>query len=110
LGALVLRKLVAAAAPQRVVFSALGLREGYAHRLIPAEDRTSDPLIAAYMAVGRRQSRSAWTATESRNGRRPCFPTSRKRSGCVIEPRAGSAIWLGLNTPTTALHRLLPGA
>jgi exopolyphosphatase/guanosine-5'-triphosphate,3'-diphosphate pyrophosphatase len=42
LAALVLRKLVAAAAPQRVVFSALGLREGYAHRLIPAEDRTSD--------------------------------------------------------------------
>ncbi len=57
LAALVLRKLITIAGPQRVVFSALGLREGYAYGLIPAEDRVSDPLIAAYMAVGRRQSR-----------------------------------------------------
>jgi exopolyphosphatase/guanosine-5'-triphosphate,3'-diphosphate pyrophosphatase len=57
LAALVLRRLITIAAPQRVVFSALGLREGYAYGLIPAEDRVSDPLIAAYMAVGRRQSR-----------------------------------------------------
>jgi exopolyphosphatase / guanosine-5'-triphosphate,3'-diphosphate pyrophosphatase len=57
LAAHVLRKLITIAGPQRVVFSALGLREGYAHSLVPAEDRISDPLIAAYMAVGRRQSR-----------------------------------------------------
>jgi exopolyphosphatase / guanosine-5'-triphosphate,3'-diphosphate pyrophosphatase len=56
-GAFVLRKLIAAAAPQRVVFSALGLREGYAYGLVPPEDRVSDPLIAAYRAVGMRQSR-----------------------------------------------------
>jgi exopolyphosphatase / guanosine-5'-triphosphate,3'-diphosphate pyrophosphatase len=57
LAALVLRRLITIAGPQRVVFSALGLREGYAYGLIPAEDRVSDPLLAAYMAVGRRQSR-----------------------------------------------------
>jgi exopolyphosphatase/guanosine-5'-triphosphate,3'-diphosphate pyrophosphatase len=57
LAALVLRKLITIAAPQRVVFSALGLREGYAYGLIPARDHVADPLIAAYMAVGRRQSR-----------------------------------------------------
>jgi exopolyphosphatase/guanosine-5'-triphosphate,3'-diphosphate pyrophosphatase len=57
LAALVLRKLITLAGPQSVVFSALGLREGYAYGLIPAEDRIPDPLIAGYIAVGRRQSR-----------------------------------------------------
>src|SRR5215831_3632807 len=57
LAAFVLRKLIAIGEPQRVVFSALGLREGYAYGLVPREDRASDPLIAAYKAVGRRQSR-----------------------------------------------------
>jgi exopolyphosphatase / guanosine-5'-triphosphate,3'-diphosphate pyrophosphatase len=57
IAALVLRKLITIAGPQRVVFSALGLREGYAYGLIPAGDQVSDPLIAAYMAVGCRQSR-----------------------------------------------------
>jgi exopolyphosphatase/guanosine-5'-triphosphate,3'-diphosphate pyrophosphatase len=57
LAGLVLRKLISVAGPQRIIFSALGLREGYAYGLIPVEDRLPDPLIAAYMAVGRRQSR-----------------------------------------------------
>jgi exopolyphosphatase/guanosine-5'-triphosphate,3'-diphosphate pyrophosphatase len=57
LAALVLRKLITLAGPQSVVFSALGLREGYAYGLIPAEERLPDPLIAGYIAVGRRQSR-----------------------------------------------------
>ncbi|MBV8505163.1 MAG: Ppx/GppA family phosphatase [Alphaproteobacteria bacterium] len=57
LAALVLRKLITLAGPQSVVFSALGLREGYAYGLIPAEERIPDPLIAGYMVVGRRQSR-----------------------------------------------------
>jgi exopolyphosphatase/guanosine-5'-triphosphate,3'-diphosphate pyrophosphatase len=57
LAALVLRKLITLAGPQSVVFSALGLREGYAYGLIPAEERLPDPLIAGYMVVGQRQSR-----------------------------------------------------
>ena len=57
LAALVLRKLITLAGPQSVVFSALGLREGYAYGLIPAEERIPDPLIAGYMVVGQRQSR-----------------------------------------------------
>jgi exopolyphosphatase/guanosine-5'-triphosphate,3'-diphosphate pyrophosphatase len=71
LAALILRKLIIVAGPQRVIFSALGLREGYAYGLIPADERVSDPLIAAYMAIGRRQSRfqldgdrlQEWTAS-----------------------------------------------
>jgi exopolyphosphatase/guanosine-5'-triphosphate,3'-diphosphate pyrophosphatase len=57
LAALVLRRLITLAGPQSVVFSALGLREGYAYGLVPAEERIPDPLIAGYMVVGRRQSR-----------------------------------------------------
>ena len=57
LAALVLRKLITLAGTQSVVFSALGLREGYAHGLISAEEWVADPMIAGYMAVGRRQSR-----------------------------------------------------
>jgi len=57
LAALVLRKLITLAGPQSVVFSALGLREGYAYGLIPAEERIPDPLIAGYVVVSRRQSR-----------------------------------------------------
>jgi exopolyphosphatase/guanosine-5'-triphosphate,3'-diphosphate pyrophosphatase len=57
LAALVLRKLITLAGPQSVVFSALGLREGYAYGLVPAEERIPDPLIAGYVVVSRRQSR-----------------------------------------------------
>lgn len=74
LAALVLRELITIAAPQRVSFSALGLREGYAHGLIPAEDRVSDPLIAAYMAVGRRQSRFHLEGDRLQEWTAPLFP------------------------------------
>jgi exopolyphosphatase/guanosine-5'-triphosphate,3'-diphosphate pyrophosphatase len=55
--ALILRKLIAIAAPQRVIFSAFGLREGYAYGLIPAWEREPDPLIAVCAAIARGQSR-----------------------------------------------------
>ncbi len=44
LAALILRRLIAAGRPERIVFSAFGLREGYAHGLLPAEprDRSAD--------------------------------------------------------------------
>ena len=57
LAAVMLRKLVAVAGPQRVIFSAFGLREGYAYGLIPPAERSPDPLLAACMAIGRTESR-----------------------------------------------------
>lgn len=74
LAAFVLRKLVTIGAPQRVVFSALGLREGYAHGLVPEDDRAADPLIAAYMAVGRRQSRFRLNGDRLQEWTAPLFP------------------------------------
>ena len=46
LAALILRELIAVGAPERIVFSAFGLREGYAYGLLPAQPEV-DPLIAA---------------------------------------------------------------
>ena len=56
LAALILRRLIAAGRPERIVFSAFGLREGYAYGLLPLEPR-SDALIAACMGMATSQSR-----------------------------------------------------
>ena len=96
LAALILRKLLTVAAPQRVVFSALGLREGYAFGLIPAEHRASDPLIAAYIAVGRRQSRFRLDGNTLQEWTAPLFPDlaelawRRHRATCWLSDLAWS--------------------
>lgn len=45
--AYMLREVVRLMKPKRVVFSALGLREGILHDLLPAPARNADPLLAA---------------------------------------------------------------
>ncbi|OYV38620.1 MAG: exopolyphosphatase [Rhodospirillales bacterium 20-64-7] len=45
--ALILRRLLRASGVNRVVFSANGLREGWFSRMMPAEVRAEDPLLAA---------------------------------------------------------------
>jgi exopolyphosphatase / guanosine-5'-triphosphate,3'-diphosphate pyrophosphatase len=59
LAAFILNRLIAAAAPQRIVFSAFGLREGYAYGLLSPAERHGDPLLLACAALARRESRSA---------------------------------------------------
>jgi len=68
LAALILHELMAVGAPERVVFSAYGLREGYAYGLLPAEP-DADLLIAACSGIANSQSPRAdgelleqWTA------------------------------------------------
>jgi exopolyphosphatase / guanosine-5'-triphosphate,3'-diphosphate pyrophosphatase len=69
LAALILRELVEAGNPARIVFSAYGLREGYAYGLLPPHPGI-DPLIAACIGIAVSQSRgrsdgdrlAAWTA------------------------------------------------
>ena len=46
-GAVVLREIIERMAPSQIVFSALGLREGYLYSLLPKDVRKSDPLLAA---------------------------------------------------------------
>ena len=56
LAAMILYRLIEVGAPERIVFSAYGLREGYAYGLLPA-DPAVDPLIAACTAIAISQSR-----------------------------------------------------
>jgi exopolyphosphatase/guanosine-5'-triphosphate,3'-diphosphate pyrophosphatase len=55
LAATILNELIAVGAPDRIVFSAFGLREGYAYGLLPAQPAV-DPLIAACVGVAFSQS------------------------------------------------------
>jgi exopolyphosphatase / guanosine-5'-triphosphate,3'-diphosphate pyrophosphatase len=90
LAAFILRRLIAAAAPRRVVFSAFGLREGYAWSLLSAAERRQHPLLAACAALARKESRFApdgarllaWTA--------PLFPPLSRRAERLHE----AACWL----------------
>jgi exopolyphosphatase / guanosine-5'-triphosphate,3'-diphosphate pyrophosphatase len=96
LAALVLRKLITLSRPQSVVFSALGLREGYAYGLVPEDERQSDPLIAGYIAVGRRQSRFRLDGDRLRQWTAPLFgelsaPVVRRhRAACWLSDLAWS--------------------
>ena len=56
LAAMILYRLLQVGTPARIMFSAYGLREGYAYGLLQP-DPTADPLIAACMGVARAQSR-----------------------------------------------------
>jgi exopolyphosphatase/guanosine-5'-triphosphate,3'-diphosphate pyrophosphatase len=55
--ALVLDRLVKAMAPSRVVFSALGLREGWLHACLPLAEQALDPLLVGAAAFGRPRAR-----------------------------------------------------
>jgi exopolyphosphatase / guanosine-5'-triphosphate,3'-diphosphate pyrophosphatase len=72
--ALVLRKLIAVAAPHSVIFSAFGLREGYAYSLIRDRVRGPDPLIAACAAISRSQSRFHLDGDRLQGWTAPLFP------------------------------------
>jgi exopolyphosphatase/guanosine-5'-triphosphate,3'-diphosphate pyrophosphatase len=56
LAAAILRRLITAGRPDSVVFSAYGLREGYAYSLLSPDTR-ADPLIAACVGIAASQSR-----------------------------------------------------
>jgi exopolyphosphatase/guanosine-5'-triphosphate,3'-diphosphate pyrophosphatase len=88
--ALILRKLIAMAAPQCVIFSAFGLREGYAYGLILAREREPDPLIATCAAIARRQSRFHLNGDRLQEWTAPLFPNQSERTGRVHR----AACWL----------------
>jgi len=73
LAATILRRLISAGKPERLVFSAFGLREGYAYGVLPARDHT-DPLIAAAMTMAHRQSRPGSNGDRLLRWIAPVFP------------------------------------
>ena len=72
IAAQILRRLITAGRPGRIVFSAFGLREGYAYSLLPGEAR-GDALIAACVGMA---SQSRWVGDGDRLERwtAPIFP------------------------------------
>jgi exopolyphosphatase/guanosine-5'-triphosphate,3'-diphosphate pyrophosphatase len=74
LAAAILRRLVALGKPDRLVFSAFGLREGYAYGVLPREQPAIDPLIAACIAMAERQGRSGSDGDRLQHWIAPIFP------------------------------------
>jgi exopolyphosphatase/guanosine-5'-triphosphate,3'-diphosphate pyrophosphatase len=72
--ALVLRRLLRATDAARVVFSANGLREGWYARLLTAEARAEDPLIAAAREMCARFGRDPRHAPALARWTAPLFP------------------------------------
>jgi exopolyphosphatase/guanosine-5'-triphosphate,3'-diphosphate pyrophosphatase len=89
LAAMILRQLIAVGAPERIVFSAYGLREGYAYGLFPVE-RNADPLVTACEGVSRSQIRGRGDGGRLQEWTAPAFgelsPGSRRlhRAACWL--------------------------
>jgi len=120
LAALILRELIAAGAPERIVFSAYGLREGYAYGLLPAPPDI-DPLIAACIGVAVSQSPGRsdgdlldhWTAPAF--GELPAASRRLHRAACWLSDiawtehpdyRAEQAFTRSLRMPIGAINHL----
>jgi len=70
----ILRRLIAVGRPERVTFSAFGLREGYATGLLPAEHPV-DPLIVACAGIAESQSRLRGDGDRLQLWTAPLFPS-----------------------------------
>jgi exopolyphosphatase / guanosine-5'-triphosphate,3'-diphosphate pyrophosphatase len=90
LAAMILYRLIAVGAPERIVFSAYGLREGYAYGLLRDIDPAVDPLIAACIGVAGSQSRGRSDGDRLQEWTEPAFaslpPGSRRlhRAACWL--------------------------
>jgi exopolyphosphatase/guanosine-5'-triphosphate,3'-diphosphate pyrophosphatase len=73
--ALILRRLLRATGAARVVFSANGLREGWFSRMMPAEVRAEDPMLAAGRDLTRGILRDANLPPALVTWTNPLFPT-----------------------------------
>jgi exopolyphosphatase/guanosine-5'-triphosphate,3'-diphosphate pyrophosphatase len=73
IAAAILRQLIAAGRPERIVFSAFGLREGYAEGLLPADPRVG-PLVAACMGIAGNMSRGGSDGDRLQRWTAPIFP------------------------------------
>ncbi len=72
--AVVLRRLLRAAAPRRVVFSANGLREGWFLNRMPAAVRAEDPMLAAAREMAARLGRDPALPRALLRWTEPLFP------------------------------------
>lgn len=71
--ALVLQRVLARGKPDRIVFSAFGLREGCIFDRLPEEERQKDPLLVAAVSIARETNRFAPPAETVFNWLKPLF-------------------------------------
>jgi exopolyphosphatase/guanosine-5'-triphosphate,3'-diphosphate pyrophosphatase len=71
---LVLSRIVEILAPERLVFSAYGLREGHVYNLLSDSERKGDPLIAGCAVLARTRPRFGITGEELFDWMSPLFP------------------------------------
>ncbi len=91
LAALILRRLIAAIAPQQIVFSAYGLREGYVSGLAAPSENGPDALIAACIAIAQSESRFPPDGDRLLEWTAPLFPDLPERARRLHR----AACWLG---------------
>ncbi|MDF1791160.1 MAG: Ppx/GppA family phosphatase [Thalassobaculaceae bacterium] len=82
--ALVLQRVLARGKPDRIVFSAFGLREGCVFDRLPEEERHKDPLLVAAVSIARETNRFAPPAETVFNWLQPLFGTFAKRDERLV--------------------------
>lgn len=72
-GSILLMEIIKLMKPSEIVFSALGVREGYLYSLLPAKVQKSDPLVSAAEEMAVLRSRSPTHAREMERWTRHAF-------------------------------------
>lgn len=119
--ALMLKRVVAAAEPSQIVFSAFGLREGQLYDLLPEAQRREDPLIAACRDLAERMGPAGYDGEELMTWTAPLFVGETEEeqrlrlAACLLsdiarrdhpDVRASQAFSRGLFLPAVAIdHR-----
>jgi exopolyphosphatase / guanosine-5'-triphosphate,3'-diphosphate pyrophosphatase len=91
LAAAILRRLITAIAPKQIIFSAYGLREGYASSLAVPTQTGPDPLIAACTAIAWAESRFVPDGDRLLRWTEPLFPNLPEQARRLHR----AACWLG---------------
>jgi exopolyphosphatase/guanosine-5'-triphosphate,3'-diphosphate pyrophosphatase len=91
LAALILRRLITAIAPKQIIFSAYGIREGYASSLAMPTQTGPDPLIAACTVIAQAESRFVPDGDRLLRWTEPLFPNLPERARRLH----CAACWLG---------------
>lgn len=74
MAALVLRRILRTMEPERIVFSAYGLREGHLYQLLPERRRREDPLLVGCAAIARANRRFGVGGDALHHWIAPLFP------------------------------------
>ena len=111
MAALVLRRVLLAADPARLVFCASGIREGHLFDILPAIEKKRDPLIAGCRAIAEAVNRFRVSGHEIFAWSHPLFPAEREEHARYRHGACLLADWAWREHPDSradsAFHRAL---